>query len=214
MQAWFRNILVVLFALLAIAVAGYAFAYLFAGYSAGDPFAASFAVSGTDVPVHFFIAGLALLLAPMQLSRRLREALPWLHRQAGWLYAASVLVGGLAALSLAQHAQGGLGSRLGFSVLAVGWMGATALGIRFAIARDINRHRRWMARSVALTWSAVTLRLMLGVGLATGLPFLPVYVTASWASWLLNLAVCEVLLRRDPVHAAGATRWVSRRSGA
>lgn len=195
MRALVRGTSFVLFALLAVFVAVYAFGYLFGGFRSGDPFAASFAVSGLDVPAHFFIAGLALLLAPMQLSRRLHETWPWLHRQAGWLYAASVLVGGLAALSLAPQAQGSLVSRLGFSVLAVAWIGATALGIRYAVARDIPRHRRWMARSVALTWSAVTLRLILGVGIVTDLPFMPVYVTASWASWLFNLVVCELLLR-------------------
>jgi len=208
---WRRRGAFFVFTLLAFAVAAYAFGYLFLPFRAGDPFAASFAFSGNDVPVHFFLAGLALLLAPIQLSARLRRAAPALHRLMGWLYALSVLCGGIAGFTLAQDAQGGLPSRLGFSVLAIAWVGTTALGIRHAIGRDTERHRRWMARSVALTWGAVTLRLMLGIGGVAGLPFMTVYVTASWASWLINLAICEVILRR---RAVAATHWASARSAA
>ena len=53
-----------------------------------------------------------------------------------------------------------------------------------------------MCRTAALTFAAVTLRLILGIGFALHLPSLPVYVFATWACWPLNLAVCELLLRR------------------
>jgi len=124
---WKRRGAFFLFTLLAFAVAAYAFGYLFLPFRAGDPFAASFAISGKDVPVHFFLAALALLLAPVQLSARLRRAAPALHRLLGWLYALSVLSGGIAGFTLAQDAQGGLPSRLGFSVLAIGWIGTTVV---------------------------------------------------------------------------------------
>ena len=65
-----------------------------------------------------------------------------------------------------------------------------------ASAGDLAPHRRWMWRSIALTVSAVTLRLILGVGLgALHLPFPPVYLLAAWGSWTFNLTVCELLLR-------------------
>lgn len=185
-----------LFSLACVATAAYAFAYLYMKFRSGDPFAAQFAISGWDVPAHFFGAGLALLLVPLQLGAGIRRRWPGLHRIGGLLSAAAILVAGISGLSLAQHAQGGWPSRLGFSVLSLLWVGVTAHGIRLAIAGELARHRRWMAYSMAMTSAAVTLRLMLGVGAGMlHLPFMAVYVTASWASWLLNLALCAWLLR-------------------
>lgn len=205
--------------------AAYAFAYLYLAFRSGDPFAARFAISGWNVPAHFFGAGLALLLVPLQLSATVRRRWPGLHRVGGLLSAAAVLVGGVSGLSLAQHAQGGWPTRLGFSVLSLLWIGVTVNGIRLAIAGELARHRRWMAYSIALTAGAVTLRLMLGLGAgALHLPFMAVYVTASWASWLINLALCAWLLRlldrrclnaaaepRPSAHDGDDRRWASRR---
>lgn len=214
-----------LFSLACVATAAYAFAFLYMTFRSGDPFAARFAVSGLDVPAHFFGAGLALLLVPLQTSSTVRRRWPALHRVGGLLSAAAILVGGLSGLSLAQHAQGGWPSRLGFSVLSLLWIGITANGIRLAIRGELARHRRWMAYSIALTAGAVTLRLMLGIGAgALQLPFMTVYVTASWASWLINLALCAWWLRmldrrrlspagsvRPPVRGGVDRHWASRR---
>lgn len=52
------------------------FTCLYRAYRVGDPFAAQFAVSGWDVPLHCFAAGLALLLAPLQLSAGVRSRAP------------------------------------------------------------------------------------------------------------------------------------------
>ena len=196
LAGWMRGSVKVLFALLGIAVAAYAFLYLYRHHSAQDPFAAQFAVSGWDVPAHFFAAGLALLLAPLQLNGRLRARWPAVHRASGWVYTAAVLIGGVSGLSLAINAQGGLPSRSAFVLLSIAWLLTTALGIRHAVAGDIARHRRWMCRSVALTFAAVTLRLILGTGIGLlQLPPMPVYIASAWLSWTLNLAICELLLR-------------------
>ena len=201
-----------LFTLSSLLVATYAFTYLYRAFHAGDPFAAQFAASGLDVPLHFFGAGLALLLAPLQLWAAPRRRFPALHRTSGWLYTAAILIGGGSGLSLAFRAQGGAASGTAFALLSLLWIVITVRGVLFAVAGDIARHRRWMCRSVALTYAAVTLRLMLAVGCGPlGWPFLPVYITAAWASWLVNLAVCEWLLR-TPLrpHGADARRWASR----
>lgn len=185
-----------MFTLLALAVAAYAFTFLYRPFETGNPFAAQFAISGVDVPLHFFIAGLALVLAPVQLSSGLRRRLPALHRLSGWLYAGSVLIGSISAFSLALNAQGGAPSRVSFVIMALLWPCLTAIGIQRAIVGDTASHRRWMCRSVALTYSAVTLRLVLGIGTgALGLPFIPVYIAAAWLGWTINLAVCELILR-------------------
>ena len=210
-----------LFGLACVLVAAYAFAFLFLPARPDDPFAARFAVSGWDVPAHFFGAGLALLLVPVQLSRWVRRRWPALHRASGWVSAAAILVGGISGLSMAQHAQGGWLSRIGFSMLALLWLGITANAIRLAVRREFARHGTWMAYSIALTTGAITLRVMLGVGTGVmGWPFMPVYVTVAWASWMFNLAVCAAWLalsaRRLPAppHAGAARRWGFRQPAA
>lgn len=191
-----------MFALLALAVAVYAFTFLSRPFDTGNVFATQFAISGVDVPLHFFIAGLALVLAPVQLSTGLRRRLPALHRLSGWLYTASVLIGSITAFSLALHAQGGLPSRASFILMSLLWPCLTAIGIWHAIAGHIASHRRWMCRSVALTYSAVTLRLILGIGFgALHLPFIPVYIAAAWLCWSINLTVCELILRWPAIRA-------------
>jgi len=196
MIGFVRKSAYLLAALACAALAAYAFAYLYGEYRPRNPFHAQFAVSGLDVPGHLFGAGLALLLAPLQLNGWLRRRWPRLHRLGGWLYAGAILIGGVSGLSLARHAQGGAASGAAFALLAAVWMTVTALGIGYAIAGDTVRHRRWMWRSIALTTSAITLRLILGVGTgALRLDFLPVYVFAAWSCWTFNLAVCEAWLR-------------------
>ncbi|GAA5082769.1 DUF2306 domain-containing protein [Lysobacter panacisoli] len=198
---WSSNLV---FSVLCAGVAGWAFVYLFRDFEAGNRFAEQFARSGLDVPAHLFGGGVALLLSPMQLSTSLRRRWPRLHRIGGGLYTACVLVGGLAGLSLAQHAQGGWPSRVAFTLLAVTWLTVTTIGIAHAIARRHEAHRRWMWRSVALTASAITLRLTMGVGIgALHLPPLSVYVFAAWSCWTINLAVCELLLHRQSRSARG-----------
>lgn len=187
------------FAALSVAVAAYAFAYLYREHSPYDRFAAQFAVSGLDVPAHFFCAGLALLLTPLQLSGSVRRRMPRLHRLGGWLAASGILIAAIAALSMARHTQGGTASGAALATLAVVWLFCMGKGIGHIVRGDVAGHRRWMCRTAALTFAAVTLRLILVVGMALHLPPLPVYVFATWACWPINLTVCEAMLRRAAV---------------
>lgn len=192
-----------LFTLLSVAVAAWAFAYLYLDINPRNSFQARYALSGLDVPLHFFGAGLALALAPLQLYGGIRRHLPGLHRVGGWLYAGGVLVAGLAGLSLATKAHGGIASGSGFAVLGVAWILVTGNGIRHAVAGNVAAHRAWMCRSVAMTFAAVTLRLMLVLGAGVlDFPFTGVYIAAAWGSWMLNLALCELWMRRGT--------WLSR----
>jgi Predicted membrane protein (DUF2306). len=191
-----RGLAILAFAALSIAVAAYAFAYLYRDHSPYNRFAAQFAVSGLDVPAHFFGAGLALLLTPLQLSTAVRRLAPRLHRVSGWLTASGILVAALAALSMSRHTQGGAASGVALAALAVAWLFCMGKGIHRIVVGDIAGHRRWMCRTAALTFAAVTLRLILGVGVALHLPPLSVYVFATWACWPINLAVCDLLLRQ------------------
>jgi hypothetical protein len=54
-----------------------------------------------------------------------------------------------------------------------------------------------MLRSYAITSNAITLRLMLPfAGLVLHLPFSAAYPVIAWLSWMTNLALFEIYLRR------------------
>ncbi|KAG1380270.1 hypothetical protein G6F60_015202 [Rhizopus arrhizus] len=102
----------------------------------------------------------------------IQRRVPRLHRLSGGLYACGVLVAGLAGFSLALHAEGGAPTSIAFGLLALAWMATTSIGIGYALAGNLARHQQWMWRSIALTASAVTFRLILGIGLGVlHLPF-------------------------------------------
>jgi hypothetical protein len=71
-------------------------------------------------------------------------------------------------------------------------------------AEDTATHGRWMRRSYALCFGAVTLRILLALFLAAGLTFDTAYRIVSWASWLVNLAAVEWWLRRQAVAGSDA----------
>lgn len=192
------------FAFACLAVATHAFAWLYQAFDPRNPFHGSFAAAGWPVPAHFFAAGLALLLAPVQYLSGLRRRAPRLHRTCGWLYVAAVATGGVSGLLLAPRAQGGLANAVSFAALSLLWLACTGLAIRHAIAGRLEAHRRWMLRSIALSFAAVTLRVYLGLGIAVlGLPFDTAYLAAAWLCWPVNLLVCEWLLRGPLRSAAG-----------
>jgi uncharacterized membrane protein len=168
---------------------------------------AAFEAHRIGIYAHVFGAALALALGPLQFSSRLRASRPALHRWSGRLYLAlGVLVGGLAGLYMSAFAFGGWVSTTGFGLLAILWLYTGARAYLAARARDFTAHREWMIRNFALALAAVTLRIYLGLGFASGLPFETFYPPLAWLSWVPNLLVAEALVRKGAPAAAGAPR--------
>ncbi len=155
--------------------------------------------AGVAAILHIIGGPLALLLAPVQLSGTLRRRYPKMHRWSGYLYGLAILAAGSASLAMLPHFRGALSSAVGFGLLAVLWIGFTAIGILHAMAGRHEAHRRFMLRSVALTFAAVTLRVMMIPLLARGWTSTETHLVTAWASWTINLAFVElVVLRRRP----------------
>ena len=192
-----RATLTLLFQLLCLLVAVMAFRYLYEN-AAGAPgsFESQFPSSGWDVPAHFFAAGLALMLVPLQMNGWVRKHVPSLHRTGGWLSVAAILIGGLSGLSLAVDAHGGALTGTSFAIIALLWLLTMGNGVRCVLAGDLVNHRRWMLRCIAVTCAAITLRLTQAV-LMGGLQweFEAAYPVSAWFCWPFNLLVCELLLR-------------------
>lgn len=182
-------------ALLSIGVSLYAIVVLFVPGS-GAPIVGRMR---TDTPMAFWshLGGswLALAAGPLQLNGRLRSRAIGLHRWLGRAYVIAVLVGGTGGLVLALFSSEGIATHLGFGVLAVAWLFCTIQGYRAIRGGDDITHRAWMIRSFALTFAAVTLRIILPLELASGVPFPIAYRIVSWACWVPNLIVAEWFVR-------------------
>ena len=150
---------------------------------------------------HITLGPLALALMPAQFSRRLRMNRPGLHRWLGRLYGVAILIAGLGGLLMALGTHAGLSAAWGFGLLAVAWLATTAIAIRHAMVRRIADHKRWIIRSAALTFAAVTLRIELPI-LAMTLGFETGYPIVAWLCWVPNMLIAEWWLRRRPALSA------------
>lgn len=150
--------------------------------------------------LHVILAPPALLIGAWQflpLTRRSK-----FHRYAGRIYVACCLTSAVAGFIVAFTTEAGPVAGAGFAILAVLWFGTTLRAFLAVRGRRLAEHRRWMIRSYALTAAAITLRAILGVGLAAGMAFNDVYLIAAWACWMINLAVAETIIRRESASAA------------
>jgi uncharacterized membrane protein len=145
---------------------------------------------------HIMAASLALLVMPFQFWTKLRIRRPGVHRWIGRTYVLAVLLGGVSGMLMATRTITGPASGIGFFILAALWLTITAIALYHAVNRNIETHKRWMIRSAALTFAAVTLRVYLGLSQVAGLPFDPSYTVIAWACWVPNLLVAEWWLRR------------------
>lgn len=146
--------------------------------------------------VHAASASTALLVGPWQFWSRLRTRRPGVHRVMGRIYVAACLAGGATGFVLALGASTGPVSTAGFGLLAIAWTYSTAMAWRLAVRRQFAAHRRWMIRSFALTFAAVTLRIYSPVAAALPIPFEGSYRAISFLCWVPNLLVAEAWLRR------------------
>ena len=148
--------------------------------------------------LHALGGALALLAGPLQLLQPFRERHWKFHRRMGWIYCSAVLLGSLAALRLAVHAQTGRVASAGFFSLGIAWLVSTALAVNFILRGNATRHRRWMIRSYSLTAAAITLRIYLPLSFLLRVNYSIAYPLIAWLCWVPNLLLAETYLRRAP----------------
>jgi hypothetical protein len=141
------------------------------------------------------IAGgtVALLVGPFQLWSGLAAFRMDRHRWTGRAYVVAVLVGGFAAFYLSAYTQG-LAKAMSLQALGLVWWTTTWMAYRAIRAGREIQHKKWAARSYAVTFSFVTFRLGAEAGVLTHLGSEPVAVWL-WLSWTIPLFVTELALR-------------------
>jgi hypothetical protein len=203
-----RAVRAALLALPVLAIVAYGVRYVVEGRGAWTPFLApSFEARPNAIFLHALGGSVVLAAGLVQMNGALRRRFPLVHRGVGWTYAVAAALAGGAGVYMAAHSAGGWVAHLGFGLLGVAALAATARAVRLAVVRDVVGHQAWMVRSYALFISAVTLRVelpLLGAafGIAVG------YQVVSWLCWVPNAAVAEwwVRRRRGRLSRAGAAR--------
>jgi uncharacterized membrane protein len=178
--------------LLSVGVGGYALFHVATGFQnmpLQNPM-----LSPWGLQVHIAASGIAMILGAFQFLKVLRQKAPAVHRWMGRIYVTACVVGGLAGGAIALSSTAGPVAGWGFFLLAVFWVPFTLMAWVSAMRRDFVAHERWMIRSFALTFAAVTLRLYLPLGIIfiTKGDFLPAYIAIAWLAWVPNLIVAEI----------------------
>jgi uncharacterized membrane protein YozB (DUF420 family) len=159
--------------------------------------------------VHVLTASVCLLLGALQLVPRVR-ADPARHRAIGRLFLTlGTLAFALTGIPLAITTPDGDLTRYGVLVPAVLWPVLAVLGFRAIRRGDVVGHREWMVRLYALTFFALTTRMLVPLMLLAQIPVMdrwydgdvPTAVAASipvgqWLGWIVDLALAEVVIRR------------------
>ena len=156
-----------------------------------------------DIPVwkaafyiHVFSSVLALAAGLTQFSDHLLKKYRRLHRIVGWIYVVDILVINFpAAMVMAYYANGLLPSKIAFILLDCLWFWFTLKAVIAARKRDINQHKRFMIRSFALTFSAITLRSWKIILTTIFHPDpLSLYIIDAWMGFVPNLLLAEWLI--------------------
>lgn len=160
---------------------------------------ANFKLHSIGIYFHIFPSLIALLLGPFQFNEKLRTTKTHLHRFIGKVYLLCVLIGGISGLYMAQFSFGGTITHLGFALLAVLWIFTGHKAYSSIIRKMIVAHYHWMVINFALTFGAVTLRIGLGIGFGSGIPFEIFYPYLAWICWVPNLLIALIIIRKDAI---------------
>jgi Predicted membrane protein (DUF2306) len=140
-------------------------------------------------PLHMIASGLALILIPIAAFTRHWRGI---HRAAGRLAIAAVVVGGITALPVALASEATMMARAGLFVQGVSWLALAAFAVAGIRRGDVGHHARFMLAMAAVASGAIWLRVVTAVAAAAGLPFETVYALAAWACWLVPLGFAAV----------------------
>ncbi len=147
----------------------------------GPEFAPGYARLWPFVLAHGTAACLLLLIGPCLLLRRYLKLPPGWHTKLGKLYLMLTVIAALAGLPMAFQAKGGKLASASFLGLSLAWLVASLGVYQSARQRRWDCHQRWVRFHYLLSFSAVWLRMQLG--LATHLDY-TLEQSAGWAAWL------------------------------
>jgi uncharacterized membrane protein len=147
---------------------------------------------------HVLVGGIILVIGLFQIYPRWNLKWRSLHRVLGFCYVMGILFfaapGGMVMSFFIGRGPFVLAS---FMVQGVLWFISTARAFSYIRRGDIQQHREWMWRSYALTLAAITLRVYIFfASYYVDLTSPQAYATIAWLSWIPNLVVAEIMIRK------------------
>ena len=157
--------------------------------------------------LHVVSGILVILIGPLQLLKAFRKISWKLHKILGRVYAYGILlVGAPTGLIMAFYAEGGYWSSVSFIIMSTLWFYTTLMAVLTVRRKEIIEHQKWMYRSYALSFAAVTLRLLMPlISLSALYPLLgstpekaeyAIIVLTAWLSWIINLTIAELIIAK------------------
>ena len=143
---------------------------------------------------------IAIVLGPLQFIPTIRKRYTKWHRLIGKTYLISVLIGGLAAITLAitkvimiEHA---IAFGTGLMGLGIAWLFTSSMAFWAVKKRNFAQHREWMIRSYVVTCGFTSFRIFTDIlnnymhvdGDQIG-------ITMAWACWAIPLLITEMILQ-------------------
>ncbi len=121
-----------------------------------------------------------------------------LHRNIGKLYVFFVLfLSCPSGFIMALYANGGVPAKVSFVFTSLLWWIFTFFAYTSIRKKDVVQHRQMMIRSYALTLSAISLRIYTYIfPMISDLYGKDLYILVAWLSWVPNLIVAEMLIKR------------------
>jgi hypothetical protein len=169
---------------------------------------------------HVIFGSIAMGGAVLQIWPWLRRVHPVVHRNAGRAYVfAGVLPSGLMALTIGSQSPFGPVTRVSDVLAAVLWIGCTIAGWRAVRERRFGDHRKWMIRSVTLTFSIIVNRVLSPIAMIILEPQIPttfggsqvafmqsVGAISSWGGLAFAVIVSQLILEHRPARKPATAR--------
>ena len=151
-------------------------------------------------PLHMATGGLALLLVPLAFVLRGTRV----HKLAGRIAAADVIVAGLTAIPVALTAPVTPLSAAGFATQGMVWLLLISKGIWHIKRGEVGLHQNAMMMMAAVTSGALFFRIYLALWSLYGTPnqFKSFYAFDAWIAWALPLALTWWWISRRPKRQA------------
>jgi len=150
--------------------------------------------------LHMTPGVLYLLGAPLQLSQRIRTKHYTLHRRLGRVLVTAALLSVVLALVFGlRFPWGGPVQALATAVFGCWFLICLLLAVLAIRRGDVVNHRRWMIRAFAAGIAVGTIRIWIGLFLASGLlNFHDSFAAAFWIGFSLHVLAGEWWVRTTP----------------
>jgi uncharacterized membrane protein len=117
--------------------------------------------------LHVLPAFLFMLMVPFQLSGRIRNQYPALHRAMGYTFVTLSISIGLTGIAIGIIIPfGGLDEVIASTLIGTGFFISLAIGVSRARQKRIAEHWQWMSRMLAFAFAPVTMRGIMLSGVA------------------------------------------------